>query len=75
MALQAVIIGDTLDGDELIVHPGNPERVLVLPRDRETIYIAGEGLAAAIEWLCGSGELIPPFDEREFEPFGNRRTA
>jgi hypothetical protein len=30
-ALQSVKIGDTLDGDELIVHPSNPERVFVLP--------------------------------------------
>ncbi len=71
MALQSVIIGDTLNGDELIVHPANPERVLVLPRDSETIYVAGEGLAAAIEWLCGSGVLTEPFDERNFEPFDN----
>src|SRR5689334_17962583 len=31
-ALQSVIIGDTLNGDELIVHPENPERIYVLPR-------------------------------------------
>src|SRR6516164_2656750 len=30
-ALQSVIIGDTLDGDELIVHSSNPERVLSCP--------------------------------------------
>src|SRR5215813_13021365 len=37
-ALESVIIGDTLDGDELIVHPGNPERIYVLPRQSEKIY-------------------------------------
>jgi hypothetical protein len=72
MALQSVIIGDTLNGDELLVHPGNPERVLVLPRDFETIFVAGEGLPAAIEWLCASGALTEPFAEREFEPFDSR---
>jgi hypothetical protein len=50
-ALQSVIIGDTLDGDELIAHPSNPERVYVLPRNSEDIYVAGDGLSAAIEWL------------------------
>ena len=73
MALQSVIIGDTLNGDELVVHPSNPERVLVLPRDSETIYVGGEGLAATIEWLCSSGELTEPFVERDFEPFDSRQ--
>src|SRR6185312_16855775 len=60
-ALQSVIIGDTLDGDELIVHPDNPERVYVLPRHSEDICVAGDGLPAAIEWLCSSGTLTEAF--------------
>jgi hypothetical protein len=68
-ALEAVIIGDTLDGDELIVHPANPERIYILPRQSEEIYVAGDGLPAAIEWLCTSGALTKPFLERNFEPF------
>lgn len=71
-ALQATIIGDTLDGDELIVHPQSPERIYVLPRHSENIYVAGDGLPAAIEWLCGSGILTEAFKEREFEPFDTR---
>jgi hypothetical protein len=72
-ALESVIIGDTLDGDELIVHPSNPERVYVLPRNSETIYVAGDGLPAVIEWLCGSGTLTEAFSERDFEPFDSRQ--
>jgi len=71
-ALVSVIIGDTLDGDELIVHPGNPERIYVLPRQSEKIYAARDGLAAAIEWLCTSGTLTEPFPERNFEPFDSQ---
>ena len=71
-ALGSVIIGDTADGDELIVHPGNPERVYVLPGESESIYVAGDGLPAAIEWLCGSGTLTEAFSERNFEPFDSR---
>jgi len=74
-ALQSVIIGDSLDGDELIVHPSNPERVFVLPRNRHEIYVAGDGLPGAIEWLCSSGTLTEAFDERNFEPFNTRRPA
>ncbi len=71
-ALESVLIGDTAEGDELIVHPDNPERVYVLPRDSEDIYLAGDGLPAAIEWLCSSGTLTEPFAERNFEPFDSR---
>jgi hypothetical protein len=71
-ALESVIIGDTAEGDELIVHPDNPERVCVLPRDSEDICVAGDGLPAAIEWLCSSGTLTEPFTERNFEPFDSR---
>lgn len=67
-ALQSVIIGDTVVGDELIVHPTSPDRIYVLPRESEEIYVAGHGLPAAIEWLCGSGTLIKAFEERNFEP-------
>ena len=69
--LQSVIIGDTLDGDELIVHPDNPERIYVLAHN-ETIYVAGHGLPEAIEWLCKSAVLTEPFRERNFEPFDTR---
>lgn len=69
----SVIIGDTVDGDELIVRPDNPERIYVLPRDSEAILIAGDGLPAAIEWLCSSGELAEAFAERNFEPFDSRQ--
>jgi hypothetical protein len=67
-ALDDIIIGDTLDRYELIVHPANPERIYVLPRQREKIYVAGDGLPAAIEWRCTSGALTEPFPEREFRP-------
>jgi hypothetical protein len=72
-ALQSVIIGDTLDGDELIVHPDHTDRVYVLPRNSEKIYLAGDGLPAAIEWLCCSGTLAEPNMERNFEPFDSRQ--
>ena len=71
-ALEGVIIGDTVAGDELVVHPSNPDRIMVLPHDSETIYVAGNGLQAVIEWLCGSGTLTDPFDERDFEPFNSK---
>jgi len=71
-ALECIIIGDTLEGDELIVHPSNGDRIYVLPRNSEHIYVAGNGLPAAIEWLCSSGMLTEPFAERNFEPLDSQ---
>lgn len=71
-ALESVIIGDTLDGDEMVVHPRDTERIYVLPRNSESIFVAGPGLAAAIEWLCSSGTLTEAFADRDFEPFDSR---
>ena len=74
-ALESVVIGDTLDGDQLIVHPSNSEKIYVLPRNSEDIYVAGDGLLPAIDWLCTSGTLNEAFSERDFEPFDSRAEA
>ena len=75
-ALECIVIGDTWDGDELIFHPSAPDTIYVLPRHQETIFVAGVGLPAAIEWMCSSGTLTQAFVERTFEPdaepFGRR---
>jgi hypothetical protein len=71
-ALECVIIGDTVNGDELVFHPCRPNRLFVLPRDSEQVFDAGGDLLAAVEWMCTSGELVEPFDERNFEPFDSR---
>jgi hypothetical protein len=72
-ALESVVVADTVNGDELVFHPGRPDRLFVLPRHRETVYEAGADLLAAVEWMCGSGKLTKRFAEREFEPFDTRK--
>jgi hypothetical protein len=74
-ALECVIIGDTVNGDELVFHPTRPNRLFILPRDSEQLFDAGGDLLAAIEWICTSGELVEPFDERNFEPLDSRAEA
>lgn len=72
-ALECIIVADTLDGDELAAHPLDPDRLYVLPRYEETIYVAGDGLIAAIEWLLMSGTLTDPIGDRTFSPFDGRK--
>lgn len=71
-ALECVLVGDTLNGDELVFHPTRPNRLFVLPRDSEDVFDAGEDVWAAIDWMCSSGALVEPFVERIFEPFDSR---
>jgi hypothetical protein len=71
-ALECVVIGDTVNGDELVFHPSRPNRLFVLPHESAQVFDAGHDLLAAVEWMCTSGELVEPFTERNFEPFDSR---
>jgi hypothetical protein len=72
-ALESVIVADTVNGDELIFHPGKPDRLFVLPVEKDQIFEAGSDLLAAVEWMCASGKLTKRFTERNFEPFDSRK--
>jgi hypothetical protein len=74
-ALECAIIGDTLQGDELVFHPGRPSQLFVLPRGGNTVYRAGPDLLTAVDWMCSSGQLTKAFTERNFEPCDSRRKA
>lgn len=63
---RTVRIGDTFDGDEIILYKGE---YFILPRNSEMIYKTGKTLEETITWLCSSGILTEAFPEREFEPF------
>lgn len=65
-ALSSVIIGDTFDGDEIILYKNE---YYILPRYSEMIYKLGQSLEEVVSWLCSAGILTEPFTEREFEPF------
>ncbi len=71
-ALTCIILGDTVDGDELVFQPQRVDRILILPRHSENVYEAGSDLFSAVEWLCSSGVLTESFTERNFEGFGTR---
>lgn len=68
--LQAICVGDTLDGDEIIFYLN---QYYVLPRYEERIYLLGSTLNDAIEWLCSQGILTEAFTEREFEPLNEKK--
>lgn len=69
-ALESVILGDTVGGDELIFHPSAPDRVIVLAHDFDVAFVASEtGLEAAVDWFFTSGKIDEPFEDDSFEPY------
>jgi hypothetical protein len=71
-AAECIVIGDTIDGDELVFHPARPQRLFLLPRHSQTVLEVGTDLLSAIEWICTSGKVVQPFVERDFTPFDSR---
>jgi hypothetical protein len=71
-ALECVVVGDTVNGDEIVFHPGRPDRIFVLPRQSEVVRDAGPDLLSAVDWICTSGELVEPIAKLDFEPFDSR---
>jgi len=70
--LRSMVIGDTTNGDELIVCPDIPGRLYLLPRDSDEIWAIGNDMPGAITWLLESGKIIGPSTDRTFEPFDSR---
>ena len=69
-ALECIVIGDTVGGDELIFHPSEPDRLYVLAHDFDEAYLASDtGLEAAIGWFFESGVIDEPFENDGFEPY------
>lgn len=72
-AVECVIVADSMDGDELIFHPGRPNRLFVLPRHSSKIFEAGADFNSAIEWMLTSGKLNKPISDRDFVPDDSRK--
>jgi hypothetical protein len=72
-ALECVIIGDTVIGDEIVFHPTRPERLYIMPRGGEKIFDVGNDLWTTIEWICCSGTLVEVIKERDFVPYDSRK--
>lgn len=71
-ALESVCIADTMDGDELVVHPDAPEEAILLPRHHDECFHTGSAFNEAITWLHESGRLIVPVSFYYFIPWTAR---
>ncbi len=53
-ALESICFGDTLEGDELVFHPSDPDAIYLLPRHAERARKLGRGLAVAVAKIVRS---------------------
>jgi hypothetical protein len=65
-AAGAVLVADTDTGDEIVVHPGLPEQILVLPRDSDDVVRVGRSFDDLLDWYCTSGLVATPVGIRWF---------
>jgi hypothetical protein len=62
------MVADSLDGDQVIFHPGT-RRLHVLPRHDEHTYAVGSDVWDVVAWYQDSGVLWRPHPFRYFESF------
>ena len=72
--IESIEIASTIDGDVIIFHPSNSERLYVLPRNDDMLYEIGSNLYEAIDWLCVShnketGYVGETHERRYFVPY------
>jgi hypothetical protein len=65
-ALESIMVASSLDGDNVIFHPGTG-RLHVLPRHDEYTYDAGTDIGDVVAWFLDSGVLMDPHPFRYFE--------
>jgi hypothetical protein len=67
-ALESIMVADSLDGDQIIFHPGTG-RLHVLPRHDKRTYAVGTDFWDVVAWFQDSGVLWRPHPFRYFESF------
>jgi hypothetical protein len=67
-ALESIMVAESLDGDQVIFHPGT-RRLHVLPRHDEHTYAVGSDVWDVVAWYQDSGVLWRPHPFRYFESF------
>ena len=75
-ALEAIIIGDTLYGDEIVFHPNKPDKLFIVQSENDKIILAGNNLFTVVKYIQSLME-----DEEDensaltFEPFDSRNSS
>jgi hypothetical protein len=67
-ALESIMVADSIDGDQVIFHPGTGQ-LHVLPRHDERTHAVGGDLWDVVAWFQDSGVLWRPHPFRYFESF------
>lgn len=67
-ALTCIPIADTTDGDSIVLAPGDPDRLFILPRHKESVIVRPADILALAAWLLDGGMGHERVRRAEFEP-------
>lgn len=70
-ALESIVLGDTLYGDELVFHPSKPKKIFILPHEEENVLLAGNDLLDVVQKILSEVKEGTEF-ELNFEPYNSR---
>lgn len=68
--LASIIVMDTVDGDEFVFHPDDPENIFIYRHETAEMYQVGGTLGEAMEWVMEAGELFDPARTGVLSPSG-----
>lgn len=71
-AMESIPLGETLQGDVLVFHPAERDKIYVLPRHEERLHVLGPSLIEAVEWVSTPGVLGDIDEGTFFEPQSSR---
>lgn len=67
-AMASIPLAETLQGDVLVFHSSDRQKIYVLPRHEERLHVLGPGLLEAVAWVSAPGALGDVDPELYFEP-------
>ena len=70
---EAVIIADTLDGDEIVFLPHKKAGLYFLPRHSDNAKWIGHDLDEAIKYICESGQVYDDIPHKYFQSWVDRK--
>ncbi len=70
-AKNAYLIAQSIDGDDILLHPEDSSRLFVLPRHNDTVYWLDSDFSDPLAWQSEDGPVNQPPPFRYFEPYLN----
>jgi hypothetical protein len=71
-AMDSIPVADTVVGDMVAIHPDDPGKIIVLPRDGDRLYARGPDLLEVVNWMLSGRVIGSAGPRRYFVPYDSR---